>query len=64
MALSQRRFGAMGQEGHLVGTPSELLPRLSALREGGVERIYTWFTDFAAPDTLSAFGREVIAALG
>ena len=64
VALSQRRFGAMNQEGHLTGTPSELLPRLSALREAGVERIYAWFTDFAALDTLSAFGREVIRALG
>ncbi len=64
VALSQRRFGGMNQEGHLTGTPSELLPRLSALGEAGVERIYTWFTDFAAPDTLSTFGREVLAALG
>ena len=29
-----------------------------------MERIYAWFTDFAAPDTLATFGREVIAALG
>ena len=46
------------------GAPSELLARLSALRQAGVERIYAWFTDFATPDTLSTFGREVIAALG
>ena len=63
VTLSARRFGAMAQQGHLVGSPSELLPRLSALRDRGVERIYAWFTDFAAPDTLSVFGREVIAAL-
>jgi len=28
-----------------------------------VERVYTWFTDFAPPATLSLFGREVIASL-
>jgi len=51
----------MRAEGHLVGNAAELLPRLQALRAGGVERIYTWFTDFAPPATLAAFGREVIA---
>jgi alkanesulfonate monooxygenase SsuD/methylene tetrahydromethanopterin reductase-like flavin-dependent oxidoreductase (luciferase family) len=64
VALAQRRFGQMSQGGHLVGRPDELLPRLAELRDGGVERIYTWFTDFAVPETLAAFGREVIAALG
>jgi hypothetical protein len=38
--------------------------RLEALRADGVERFYTWFTDFAPPETLAAFGREVIAAMG
>ena len=63
VALSERRFGGMSQQGRLVGTPSELLPRLAALRDRGVERVYAWFTDFADPDTLSVFGREVIAAV-
>jgi hypothetical protein len=45
-----------------VGAPAELLPRLAALADQGVERIYTWFTDFAVPETLSTFGREVIAS--
>ena len=61
VALARRRFGGMRAEGHLVGNAAELLPRLQALRAGGVERIYTWFTDFAPPATLAAFGREVIA---
>jgi len=63
-ALARRRFGRMSQGGHLVGRPEELLPRLAELQDGGVERIYTWFTDFATPDTLTTFGREVVTALG
>ncbi len=59
--LATRRFGGMNQEGHLVGTADELRPRLEALGDRGVERIYTWFTDFAPPETLSLFGREIIA---
>lgn len=59
--LAARRFGGMNQEGHLVGTADELRPRLEALGDQGVERIYTWFTDFAMPETLSHFGREIIA---
>lgn len=62
VALARRRFGGMGHQGHLVGSPTELLPRLEALRARGVERVYTWFTDFATPETLAVFGREVIAA--
>jgi alkanesulfonate monooxygenase SsuD/methylene tetrahydromethanopterin reductase-like flavin-dependent oxidoreductase (luciferase family) len=61
-ALAQRRFGAMSAGGHLTGTADELRPQLRALAARGVERIYTWFTDFAAPETLATFGREVIAA--
>jgi len=64
VGLAQRRFGQMSQGGHLVGRSDELLPRLAELRDSGVERIYTWFTDFAPPDTLATFGREVITALG
>ena len=29
----------------------------------GVERVYTWFTDFATPETLEVFGPEVIGPL-
>jgi alkanesulfonate monooxygenase SsuD/methylene tetrahydromethanopterin reductase-like flavin-dependent oxidoreductase (luciferase family) len=64
VALAQRRFGAMSPAGHLIGTADEIMPRLRDLAERGVERIYTWFTDFAAPETLATFGREVIAAVG
>ena len=63
-ALARRRFGGMGAEGHLVGGPAELLARLEGLADGGVERVYTWFTDFATPETLAVFGSEVIARWG
>jgi hypothetical protein len=29
-----------------------------------VERVYAWFCDFAAPDTLAAFGEGVIREFG
>jgi alkanesulfonate monooxygenase SsuD/methylene tetrahydromethanopterin reductase-like flavin-dependent oxidoreductase (luciferase family) len=61
-ALARRRFGGMSAQGHLVGNADEVRDRLRALQAGGVERIYTWFTDFAVPGTLSAFGREVIGS--
>ena len=47
----------------VIGTPDELAAHFTALRARGVERVYTWFTDFAPPDTLTRFG-EVIAAVG
>ncbi len=62
--LAARRFGRMGERAHLVGTVEELVPQVEAFRADGVERLYTWFTDFALPETLSAFGREVIATVG
>ncbi len=63
LETAARRFGRMGEDGHLAGAPEELVPRLVALRRRGVERVYTWFTDFAPPETLTVFGTEVIRAL-
>ena len=64
VGLAPRRFGRMGERGPPGRAPAaEFVPRLEALRADGVERVYAWFTDFAAPETLAAFGREVIAAL-
>ena len=34
------------------------------MQQHGVERFYVWFTDFALPTTLAAFGAEVIDAFG
>jgi hypothetical protein len=40
-----------------------MVEHFGALRGRGVERVYVWFCDFAAPETLAAFGDTVIAAL-
>ena len=38
----------------------ELVDYFGSLQERGVQRVYAWFCDFAAPDTLAAFGEDVI----
>jgi len=45
----------------VIGSGPELAAHFSRLRERGVERVYTWFCDFAPPQTLAAFGAEVIS---
>lgn len=62
--LAERRFGWMGAQGRALGSGPELVVHFDALRRRGVERFYVWFTDFAPPDTLRAFGAEVIDPLG
>jgi alkanesulfonate monooxygenase SsuD/methylene tetrahydromethanopterin reductase-like flavin-dependent oxidoreductase (luciferase family) len=62
-ALTKRRFGWMAGPGPAVGTGPELVEHFGALRERGVERVYTWFTDFAPPETLAGFGADVIGAM-
>lgn len=56
---AQRRFGDVGR---LVGDGGELVTQFRALNERGIDRFYTWFTDFASPETLAGFGSEVIPA--
>ena len=56
-----RRFGSMGV---VPGSASELVDHYGARVELGVERFYVWFSDFAAPATLEAFGAGVISAFG
>ena len=56
---AKRRFGYATP---LIGTAAELVDAYGALAEQGVERIYTWFCDFAPPDMLTEFGETVIAA--
>ena len=34
---------------------------LEDLEQQGVERLYTWFTDFARPETLAAVGDVLLA---
>lgn len=60
VATARRRFGAVGAGDELVtGTTAELTAHFRKLADQGVERCYTWFTDFAAPSTLDAFGEVV-----
>jgi alkanesulfonate monooxygenase SsuD/methylene tetrahydromethanopterin reductase-like flavin-dependent oxidoreductase (luciferase family) len=59
-AVTERRFGWASP---LIGTRTELVDHYGQLAETGVERVYTWFCDFAAPDTLAEFGVDVIAPL-
>ena len=59
-ATARRRFGRIP----VVGTAPELVDYFGSLQERGVERVYAWFCDFAAPDTLAAFGESVIRQFG
>ena len=56
-ATARRRFGSTP----IVGTAPELVDYFGSLQQRGVERVYAWFCDFAAPDTLAAFGEGVIS---
>jgi alkanesulfonate monooxygenase SsuD/methylene tetrahydromethanopterin reductase-like flavin-dependent oxidoreductase (luciferase family) len=57
--LARRRFWGS----HVLGTAPELLEYFGGLADKGVERVYAWFTDFAPPETLLAFGAGVIRPL-
>jgi alkanesulfonate monooxygenase SsuD/methylene tetrahydromethanopterin reductase-like flavin-dependent oxidoreductase (luciferase family) len=57
---THRRFGRSAPR---VGTAHELVDHFGRLTESGVERVYVWFCDFAQPQTIAAFGQEVIAPL-
>jgi alkanesulfonate monooxygenase SsuD/methylene tetrahydromethanopterin reductase-like flavin-dependent oxidoreductase (luciferase family) len=57
---ARRRFGTTP----IVGTAPELVDRFGSLTDRGVERLYVWFCDFAPPETLLAFGEEVISQFG
>jgi hypothetical protein len=59
-ALTKKRFA---HSRPAIGNGAELVDFFGAWRERGVERVYAWFCDFARPETLAAFGAEVIAPL-
>ncbi|MFZ4518125.1 MAG: LLM class flavin-dependent oxidoreductase [Microthrixaceae bacterium] len=61
VGMAEQRFGWMRRSTRLVGGAGELTEQLAALEDRGVERVYGWFTDFAPPATLEAFGAEVLA---
>jgi len=60
VAAAQRRFGFMPATGRVIGTAEEIAAAFEAYAAQGVERIYTWFSDFAQPETLAAFGEQLI----
>jgi alkanesulfonate monooxygenase SsuD/methylene tetrahydromethanopterin reductase-like flavin-dependent oxidoreductase (luciferase family) len=60
-AMATRRFGYANP---VIGSGPELVDHFETLAERGVERVYAWFTDFATPETLTAFGQAVIAQIG
>jgi alkanesulfonate monooxygenase SsuD/methylene tetrahydromethanopterin reductase-like flavin-dependent oxidoreductase (luciferase family) len=60
-SLATKRFGFSRP---VIGNGAELVDHYGRLAERGVERVYTWFCDFAPPDTLAEFGEEVIARFG
>lgn len=55
---AMRRFG---DTGHAMGTAGELVEHFASRADAGIERIYVWTSDFAAPDALAEFGETVIA---
>ena len=63
MPSPRSRRGASVGPGRVIGTAPELVDHYGTLAERGVERVYTWFCDFAPPETLAEFGEDVIAPL-
>jgi alkanesulfonate monooxygenase SsuD/methylene tetrahydromethanopterin reductase-like flavin-dependent oxidoreductase (luciferase family) len=59
--LTNKRFG--NWYGLIIGTPDMVTERLVELARNGVERFFLPFSDFAPPETLALFGREVIPAV-
>lgn len=61
--VATRRFGFMAGAAHLIGSPAEIAEGIAAFGDRGVERVYTWFSDFAEPRTLTRFGADVVGAI-
>lgn len=60
--VNQKRFGYLG-DGLISGNGAELVEHFGGRTQMGIERFYTWFCDFAAPESLEAFGATVIDQL-
>ena len=60
-ALTRKRFGDWGEL--IIGTPDQVADQLIAIARNGVERFFLPFSDFAPPETLRLFGREVMPAV-
>ena len=59
--LTRKRFG--NWVGLITGTPDQVAEQLIAIARSGVERFFLPFSDFAPPETVELFGREVIPAV-
>ncbi|MCU1400669.1 MAG: luciferase family protein [Acidimicrobiales bacterium] len=57
---ARRRFGFMPAASRVIGNAEEVAAAFEAYAARGVERVYAWFTDFAHPHTLQAFGQQLI----
>ncbi len=55
-----RRFGYSRP---VIGTAPELVEHYTGLADRGIERVYTWFCDFAPVATLTEFGETVVGPL-
>lgn len=62
-AIGEAAMRRFGHSRPVVGTGEELAEHFAGRARQGVKRTYVWFTDFGNPDTLAAFGEEVIAPL-
>jgi alkanesulfonate monooxygenase SsuD/methylene tetrahydromethanopterin reductase-like flavin-dependent oxidoreductase (luciferase family) len=56
---AHRRFG----DNLVLGDAEELIEHYGRRADQGVQRVYAWFCDFAKPETLAAFGEQVVAPL-
>jgi alkanesulfonate monooxygenase SsuD/methylene tetrahydromethanopterin reductase-like flavin-dependent oxidoreductase (luciferase family) len=59
-AMAKRRFGWSRP---VIGSADELVDHYAQLAARGIERVYTWFCDFAPPETLAEFGEDVIGKM-
>ena len=62
-SLTEAALRRFGNSSPVISTGPELVEHYGHLEERGIERVYVWFCDFAPPETLAAFGTEVIAPL-
>lgn len=62
-AVTAQTMPRFGWSRPLIGSAAELVDHYGRLAEQGVERVYTWFCDFAPPETLAEFGEDVITPL-
>ncbi|MBU8810299.1 LLM class flavin-dependent oxidoreductase [Mycolicibacterium goodii] len=58
-ARSTRLFGHLGS-GLVCGDAAELVDHFAGLVAQGIERFYVWFSDSAAPQTISEFAETVM----